>query len=30
LDYADPVFKENIAGIQKAVDFAALKNMLGR
>lgn len=26
----DPVFEENIANIQKAVDFAALKNMLGK
>lgn len=26
----DPVFEENISNIQKAVDFAALKNMLGK
>jgi hypothetical protein len=26
----DPVFEENIANIKKAVDFAALKNMLGK
>jgi hypothetical protein len=26
----DPVFEENIANIQKAVDLAALKNMLGK
>jgi hypothetical protein len=28
--HGDPVFEENIANIQKAVDFAALKNMLGK
>ena len=28
--HGDPVFEENIAAIQKAVDFAALKNMLGK
>jgi hypothetical protein len=26
----DPVFEENISNIQKAVDFVALKNMLGK
>jgi hypothetical protein len=26
----DPVFEENIAAIKKAVDFAALRNMLGK
>ncbi|MDO9274390.1 MAG: hypothetical protein Q7T92_02440 [Lutibacter sp.] len=26
----DPVFEENISNIKKAVDFAALKNMLGK
>jgi hypothetical protein len=26
----DPVFEENISNIQKAVDFAALRNMLGK
>jgi hypothetical protein len=28
--HGDPVFEENISNIQKAVDFAALKNMLGK
>ncbi|WP_276503579.1 hypothetical protein [Terrimonas pollutisoli] len=28
--HGDPVFEENIAAIKKAVDFAALKNMLGK
>lgn len=28
--HGDPVFEENISSIQKAVDFAALKNMLGK
>lgn len=28
--HGDPVFEENIVNIQKAVDFAALKNMLGK
>ncbi len=28
--HGDPVFEENIAGIQKAVDFKALKAMLGK
>lgn len=28
--HGDPVFEENISGIQKAVDFTALKNMLGK
>jgi hypothetical protein len=27
---SDPVFEENISNIQKAVDFAALRNMLGK
>lgn len=30
MTHGDPVFEENIANIQKAVDFAVLKNMLGR
>ena len=28
--HGDPIFEENISGIQKAVDFSALKNMLGK
>jgi hypothetical protein len=28
--HGDPIFEENISNIQKAVDFAALKNMLGK
>ena len=28
--HGDPVFEENISNIQKAVDFAALRNMLGK
>jgi len=28
--HGDPVFEENISNIQKAVDFAVLKNMLGK
>jgi hypothetical protein len=28
--HGDPVFEENIANIKKAVDFAALKNLLGK
>jgi hypothetical protein len=28
--HGDPVFEENISGIQKAVNFIALKNMLGK
>ncbi len=28
--HGDPVFEENIEAIKKAVDFAALKNMLGK
>ena len=28
--HGDPVFEENIAAIKKAVDFATLKNMLGK
>ncbi len=28
--HGDPVFEENIASIKKAVDFAKLKNMLGK
>lgn len=28
--HGDPVFEENIAAIQKAVDFGALRNMLGK
>lgn len=30
LSKGDPVFEENISSIQKAVDFAALRNMLGK
>lgn len=30
ISHGDPVFEENIADIKKAVDFAALKNMLGK
>lgn len=30
ISHGDPVFEENIAAIKKAVDFAALKNMLGK
>ena len=30
ISHGDPVFEENIANIQKAVDFAALRNMLGK
>lgn len=30
IEYGNPVFEGNIASIQKAVDFAALKNMLGK
>jgi hypothetical protein len=26
----DPVFEENISNIKKAIDFAMLKNMLGK
>jgi hypothetical protein len=28
--HGDTVFEENIAAIKKAVDFSALKNMLGK
>ena len=28
--HGDPVFEENIAAIKKAIDFATLKNMLGK
>lgn len=28
--HVDPVFEENISNIQKALDFAALRNMLGK
>ncbi len=30
ISHGDPVFEENIANIKKAVDFAKLKNMLGK
>lgn len=30
LAHGDPVFEENISNIKKAVDFATLKNMLGK
>lgn len=30
LSTGDPVFEENISNIKKAIDFAALKNMLGK
>lgn len=30
VSHGDPVFEENIANIKKAVDFATLKNMLGK
>lgn len=30
LSQGDPVFEENIAAIKKAIDFDALKNMLGK
>ncbi|MBO9571769.1 MAG: hypothetical protein J7497_06105 [Chitinophagaceae bacterium] len=30
ISHTDPVFEENISNIQKAVDFSALRNMLGK
>jgi hypothetical protein len=30
ISQGDPVFEENIANIKKAIDFAALRNMLGK
>lgn len=30
IKHGDPVFEENVANIKKAVDFQALKNMLGK
>jgi len=30
ISHGDPVFEENMAAIKKAVDFATLKNMLGK
>jgi len=30
ISLGDPVFEQNIAAIKKAIDFAALKNMLGK